>query len=160
MGTSPVLLSLPWFDMVKNDLANKRKNAKPTVKISNHAPTASFLGGLRVPQFNPKPNPGAAVSSRLQTKNLKCVPGGGFRVGSHASSSTVNQVRAESRPTVLDYLRRWSGIAFQNGWDQGYVDSFIEKQQPPPESDPETAGRPKGLGVSPIRCTVPTFPNS
>lgn len=127
--------------MTKTD--GKKKATRPSVKFSSYAPAAAFLGSLRAPAPATRPAVG-----RLQTKSLKCLTGGGFKVQTQASVSAINTARAQAKPTVLDHLRRWNGVALENGWDQQYIDSFIAKEIAPPVEEPDSGKRTREPGVS------------
>ncbi|KAJ3511601.1 hypothetical protein NMY22_g15601 [Coprinellus aureogranulatus] len=126
--------------MVKTD-TKKKPPAKPTLKISSYVPAAAFLGMTPPPVPVPK-----APVGRFQMKSLKCLTGGGFRVQAQANASAVNGGRARNKPTILDHLRRWNGVALENGWDQEYIDSFIAKEIAPPVEDPEASKKSKTPG--------------
>ncbi|KAJ3528621.1 hypothetical protein NMY22_g9332 [Coprinellus aureogranulatus] len=126
--------------MVKTD-TKKKAAAKPSLKVITYAPPAAFLGIAQTPAPFPK-----APVGRFQMKSLKCLTGRGFWVQTQANTSQVNSGRAQGRPTILDHLRRWNGVALENGWDQPYIDSFIAKEVAPPEQDPEVLKKGKGPG--------------
>ncbi|KAJ3503018.1 hypothetical protein NMY22_g18393 [Coprinellus aureogranulatus] len=120
----------------------KKKVGRPGFRHTTYTPAAAFLGSLRVPEPAFKPTVG-----RLQSRSLKClVDGHGFRVQSQATASIVNKGRAAGGFTVLDHLKRWNGVALENGWDQGYIDSFIAQEKLPPQEDPEAKKKEKAPG--------------
>ncbi|KAJ3543012.1 hypothetical protein NMY22_g3295 [Coprinellus aureogranulatus] len=132
--------------MAKSD--GKKKPARTTVKLSTYAPATAFLG-LRTPALADKPK---GSVGRLQSKSLKCLLSGrGFKVQSQASASSINAGRAQAKPTILDQLKRWNGVAIEKGWDQGYIDSFIAKEILPPQEDTETGSKEREPGDPSIR---------
>ncbi|KAJ3500512.1 hypothetical protein NMY22_g19238 [Coprinellus aureogranulatus] len=134
------MILAPYAHMVKTDA--KKKSGKASLKVSSYTPAAAFVGALRAPAPVSKP-----LNGRLQSKSLKClVDGRGFRVQTQASASAVNTGRAQGGLTVLDHLRKWNGIALENGWDQEYINSFIAEEMVPPQEDPEAGKKDRGRG--------------
>ena len=101
----------------------------------------------RVLTFTPETRPergpiqnSAAGARTLQTTKLKATGGGFFRVSSSRGHSgvTVPHVQINDPRTTEDILEEWFSSALNLGWDEGYVNSFVDRNLIPPTCDPDT----------------------
>jgi hypothetical protein len=108
-----------------------------------HLPSITFQQGS-----NTTPLP---LASTVRIKKLKVVDGG-FKVKDTSFRSDVNAAIAaftwkEHNLTNSQLYAVWDQVHQRAGWDQGYVDSFVNQDKLPPENDPELPNE-KGKGVS------------
>lgn len=127
--------------MGRNQGGNSKKNKfKSTTRI----PSLAILQGS-----SSTPHSLAA----MKVKKLKST-GAGFRVTDSAFRSDVNAVIAafawkETHLSSSQLDAVWDRVHQSSGWDQGYVDSFVNQDKLPPEADPELP-KTNGKGV----CTI------
>ena len=130
----------------KSKTKGKTKSKLP--HTVSYTPVASSLGLAAASRAGP---------STLVINTLKAVRGGGYKVSGSTTFSGINTSCVPEAPksTVLDLLRAWNGVAKGNGWDQGYVDSFLELEELPPTHDPDLPGHSKEPGVhKPLPLTL------
>ena len=94
----------------------------------------------------------AGKSRTLQTRKLKKTETGGFKVVSSRgiSGASVPNVDINDPRSTEEILESWFSGPDSYGWDEGYINSFVEKDLRPPEHDPEAATdarKPSGKGV-------------
>jgi hypothetical protein len=120
---------------------SKKNKAKPKLKLTTHVPIAALVG-LSASQ-------GRSVGTTITNTKLKAKGNGGFVVTGSTQFSGINTTRAPEIPkgTVLDLLQAWNRVALGNGWDQNYVNSFIENEDVPPTHDPDLPSRSREPGV-------------
>ncbi|KAF5332217.1 hypothetical protein D9611_008019 [Ephemerocybe angulata] len=84
---------------------------------------------------------------------LKSHEVGGFKVATKAAASGVcaPDVAVNDSRTTEEILASWIDAGEENGWDPAYMESFLERDLPPPMEDPEDetnseSRRPTGQG--------------
>jgi hypothetical protein len=118
--------------------SNNPKKKKVKMKVSKYTPTSTLLPGSSSSQSTRK--------ETMHSTKLKHI-GSRFSVNhrvlkSEVNLSTVTNISEKGHPMG------WDKIADTNGWDPGYVESFLEKDALPPATDPELSEQTKGKGVS------------
>jgi hypothetical protein len=120
---------------------------KEKIKCVTHVPSTIFQQGGSSHHLS--------MPTMVRVKKLKTTESG-FRVTDTRYHSDVNAAIAvfawketQLSDTQLDAL--WNQVHQSAGWDPGYVDSFVEMDQLPPESDPELpkTGQ-KGVSAQPM----------
>jgi hypothetical protein len=109
-----------------------KSGKKEKLKCVTHVPSPVFQQGSS--SFHP-PMP------MVRVKKLK-ITGSGFKATDIRYHSDINAALAAFawKETVLSDSQLdavWDRVHQSSGWDQGYVDSFVNMDQLPPESDPE-----------------------
>ncbi|KAJ3510330.1 hypothetical protein NMY22_g16006 [Coprinellus aureogranulatus] len=86
----------------------------------------------------------AAVARTLPTSKLKTTGVGLFRVcnARTASGVAVPNVRVNDPRATEDILEDWLSKGNNYGWDEAYINSFVENDLPPPTEDPELVSKP------------------
>ncbi|KAF6747272.1 hypothetical protein DFP72DRAFT_1075528 [Ephemerocybe angulata] len=109
-----------------------------------------LMGHLLIPGLSSSTSKGreGAGTRTLRTVKMKVSLAGGYKVCHTTQMSAVNvsNVPLNDSRTTEEILKAWLHATQAHGWEQGYVNSFLEHEQPPPEGDPETNPRPKVLG--------------
>lgn len=94
----------------------------------------------------------ASVARTLPTAKHKSAANGRFKVHNArgVSGVAVPNVPINDPRSTEDLLDDWLAPCNDLGWDEGYVNSFVEKDIPPPKNDPEVPVKPAqtGKGVS------------
>ncbi|KAF6755728.1 hypothetical protein DFP72DRAFT_990059 [Ephemerocybe angulata] len=122
--------------MNRKPSAGKRKQ-----KLAGHL---SIPGASSIPKKHD-----SAASRTLRTLKMKANPQTGrYKVYHGTQMSTVNvpNVSMNDSRTTEEILKAWLLATQTHGWEQSYVDSFLDNEQRPPESDPEVTSRTKGMG--------------
>lgn len=122
---------------VKDDRKKRR------IKSSGYTPS----GGLRLPVQSSEH---AVQEARtLQTRKLKKTEAGGFRVASSTALSglSVPNIAINDPRSTEEILDSWFAASESYGWDDGYVNSFVEKDVRPPDQDPELPAQTKAPQV-------------
>ncbi|KAJ3508321.1 hypothetical protein NMY22_g16650 [Coprinellus aureogranulatus] len=122
---------------------------KRKVKSSTYVPTnrqrqaASTPLSQAPPHSPPKTTkrPKATLGRTLATSKLKKNDSGGFTVVNRRalSGAAIPNVVANDPRSAEEILDGWYSGLDDYGWDREYVDSFVEKDLPPPADDPEIA---------------------
>jgi hypothetical protein len=125
--------------MGRNQGGNGKKKDK--LKSTTRIPSLAVLGGSSAARLSP---------SITKVKKLKST-GMGFKVTDSAFRSDVNAVIAafawkETHLSNTELDAVWDRVHQSSGWDQGYVDSFVNQDKLPPEADPELP-KTNGKGV-------------
>jgi hypothetical protein len=112
-----------------------KSGKKEKLKCATHVPPAHAQQGS---------------NATLKVKKLKATESG-FKVTGSSFSSGVNAAiaaftwkEADLSDAQLDAM--WDQVHQSSGWDQGYVDSFVNQDKLPPENDPDLP-KAKGKGV-------------
>jgi hypothetical protein len=115
--------------MGRNQGTNSKKKEK--IKHATHVPTSAHRQG---PGTNP-------LIHAVKVKKLK-ITDTGFRVSDSSFHSAINAAIAaftwketDLSDSEMDVV--WDQVHLSAGWDQGYVDSFVNQDKLPPENDPE-----------------------
>lgn len=98
------------------------------------------------------PSQSAHHARTLHTKKLKKTDDGGFTVASSRGLSGVSvpNVSINDPRSTEEILESWISPSESFGWDEDYINSFIENDLRPPDQDPEqptTANKPAIKGV-------------
>jgi hypothetical protein len=127
--------------MGRNESGASKKKAK--IKFSTRIPSLA-LGSSSVP------------APTMKVQKLKATAAG-FKVNDSLFYSDVNATVAaftwkETHLSDSQIDAVWDRVHQTSGWDQGYIDSFVNQDMLPPEADPDlpktTSG--KGVGVLPL----------
>jgi hypothetical protein len=98
----------------------------------------------------------------VKVKKLKATRAG-FKVTDSSIYSGVNATIAaftwkETHLTDSQIDAVWDRVHQSLGWDQGYVDSFVNQDMLPPEADPELPKMTSGKGVGVLQLSsISTF---
>ncbi|KAJ3530921.1 hypothetical protein NMY22_g8368 [Coprinellus aureogranulatus] len=84
-------------------------------------------------------NPETLNSRTLQSTKLKKSSTGGFKIVNTRgiSGSSVPNGLVNDPQSTEEILASWYAVSEQYGWDEAYVNSFVEKDLMPPNQDPE-----------------------
>jgi hypothetical protein len=123
------------------------KKKKEKIKVTTHIPSLAIRQG---------PN-SAHLSTSVKVKKLKTTAAG-FKVTGSAFRSDVNTAIAaftwkETNLSNSQMDAVWDRVHQSAGWDQGYVDSFVNQDKLPPEADPELP-KTNGKGVCPPQSII------
>lgn len=126
--------------------SHNKKRAR--IKGSEYAPS----GVSRPRKISSQANHPART---LLTTKLKKADDGKFTVVNRRNLSVANapDIPVNDPRTTEQILEAWFVPADEYGWDEAYVNSFVEKSQRPPTEDPDDNKSKKqpGKGV----CTIP-----
>jgi hypothetical protein len=123
-------------------MGRKQENKKKEkIKQATHVPSLAHRQG-----------PGNPLTHAVKVKKLKTTDAG-FRVNDTSFYSAINASIAaftwretDLSDSEMDVV--WDRVHQSAGWDQGYVDSFVNQDKLPPENDPELPkAKTKGKGV-------------
>lgn len=87
---------------------------------------------------------------------MKKTEAGGFRIENSRGISGVSvpNVSMNDPRSTEEILDSWYEASDLYGWDEAYVNSFVDKNLQPPEQDPEVmTGKSTDKGVRCIRLT-------
>lgn len=130
--------------------------------MTNHRPQEKKRKRIKGTSYTPdviskNPSKNSASQARtLQTTKLKSISGG-FRVASSRGISGVSvpNVDINDPRSTEDIIDSWFETPEEYGWDEAYVNGFVEKETVPPSQDPETAAQPTKSTGKGVR--IPTF---
>ncbi|KAJ3525770.1 hypothetical protein NMY22_g10437 [Coprinellus aureogranulatus] len=107
-----------------------KSKKKPKIKGSSYIPGTCA---------QPKLENSAAITRTLQKTKLKSVGQGGFKLCSSRGLSgvAVPNIAVNDPRSTEDILEGWYSGAEAYGWDEAYVNSFVDKDMRPPDRDPE-----------------------
>ncbi|RXW14661.1 hypothetical protein EST38_g11192 [Candolleomyces aberdarensis] len=124
--------------MGRHESGSSKKKQK--IKLATHIPSLALGSSSK---HIPAPT--------VKVKKLKAT-GMGFKVTDSSFHSDVNAAIAaftwkETQLTDSQMDAVWDRVHRSSGWDQGYVDSFVNQDKLPPEADPELPKTTSGKGV-------------
>lgn len=133
---------------------NNPSKKKEKIKCATHFPASSALA------FKPGSSTILPAIHSVKVKKLK-ITDQGFKVHDSSFHSDVNAAAiaafAWKEPCLSESQMDavWDRVHQSSGWDQGYVDRFVNQEKLPPENDPELP-KAKGKGVR----NAPSYPFS